>query len=296
MGATTAVFFITVLVFISGCATTQPIQKGKDLSTSGIAYADAVNGLLDVTSDRVIDFDSMELIKSRRGPDPRMMIIEKNKAVADLIKELGRFQSQTKLLKAYFINLQALADSTVKDDAGGAVQSLSDSISKLNKKLGGKDGKESLTEDQKKQIGAIGGIVATSIQAEKVKHALTRDAEIISVYLALQEEQLKNIADLLGDRFSAENDLFLNQEVIGPYVNKDIALGEKWVTNRKQWLKSQFIIQQLSTAQEAAKQLRGVWVDILQGKTDVNSLRALFSDVNEFVTTVQALDASGKAK
>ena len=51
---------------------------------------------------------------------------------------------------------------------------------------------------------------------------------------------------------------------------------------------------QLATANEAAKQLRSVWVDILQGKTDINSLSILISDVNEFVTAVQALEAADK--
>ena len=289
-------FSTIFLLLSSGCATTQTIQQGKDLSTSGIAYADAVNALLDVTNDRVIDFDTAELVKSRRGPNPKEMIIQKNQAVADVVGEIRQFQAQTKLLKAYFQNLQALADSPVKDDVGGAVQSLSDSISKLNKALDGQGGKEKLSADQKKQIGALGGLVAGSIQAEKVKRALARDAEIIGAYLALQELQIKNISDILQDRFNAENDLFLNQSVIAPYADQSKPLPDKWAANRKQWFKTQFVSQQLNTAREAAKHLRGVWVDILQGKSDVNSLRSMISDVNEFVTTIQALEAASKAK
>jgi len=287
-------FGLSVLL-ISGCAT-QSIQQGKDLSTSGIAYTEAVGKLLDVTTDRVIDFDTEELKKTRRGSDLRGMITNKNVAVADVLTEIGKFRAQTKLLKSYFLNLQALADSQVKDDAGGAVKSLSDSISKLNKALGGKDGKENLTEDQKAQIGALGGLVANTIHAAKIKRALTRDAEIIGAYLALQENQLGNITGILRDRFLAENDLFLNEKVIAPYVDKNQTLGTEWANNRKQWFKTQFVSQQLDTAKEAAKQLRGVWADILQGKTDINSLSVLISDVNEFVTTVQALEAAGETK
>ncbi|MCK4815533.1 hypothetical protein KA005_07170, partial [bacterium] len=91
----------------------------------------------------------------------------------------------------------------------------------------------------------------------------------------------------------AENDLFLNEKVIAPYVDKNQELGAEWANNRKQWFKTHFVSQQLVTAKEAAKQLRGVWADILQGKTDINSLSVLISEVNEFVTTVQALEAAG---
>jgi hypothetical protein len=279
-------------ILMSGCLT-QSIQQGKDLSTSGIAYTEAVDKLLDATTDRVIDFDTKELIKSRRGSDPMGMITQKNEELSNLLTQIGKFRSQTKLLKTYFLNLQALADSPVKDDAGGAVHSLSDSISKLNEALGGKDGKENLTEDEKKQIGALGGLVANTIHAAKIKRALARDAEVIWIYLGLQEDQIENITGILRDRFLAENDLFLNEKVIAPYVDKSQSLGTEWANDRKQWIKIQFVSQQLVTAKEAAKQLRGIWVDILQGKTDIKSLSVLISDVNEFVTTVQALEAAG---
>ena len=235
-------------------------------------------------------FDNEELKKSRRGSDLREMIVEKNKAITDILDEIERFRAQTKLLKIYFFNLQALSDSTVKNDAGGAVKSLSDSISNLNKTLDGQGGKVSLTEEQKTQIGALGGLVASTMHAAKINSALKRDAEVIGIYLALQENQLNNITDILKDRFQARNDLFLNEKVIAPYVDKDQRLSTAWGQNRKQWFKTQFIGQQLNTAKNAAKQLRGVWVDILQGRPDVNSLSVLISDINEFVITVQALE------
>ena len=276
------------LLLINGCAT-QTIQQGKDLSTSGIAYAEAVDNLLDATTDRVIDFDNEETKKARLGSDLSTKIAEKNKAVVDVLTEIKEFRAHTKLLKTYFLNLQALADSPIKEDARASVKSLSDSISKLNKKA-----EERLTEEQKTQIGALGGLVANSIHAAKIKSALTRDAEVIGTYLALQENQLENITGILKDRFQAENDLFLEEKVIAPYANKNMPLSSEWPNDRKQWLKTQFVSLQLATANEAAKQLRSVWVDILQGKTDINSLSILISDVNEFVTAVQALEAADK--
>ena len=286
------VFGLSALL-VSGCAT-QTIQGGKDLSTSGIAYAEAVNNLLDVTVDRVIEFDNEELMKSRRGSNLRKTVEQKNEAVLAVISEISEFRAQTMLLKVYFLNLQALADSPIKDDAGSTVEALSDSISKHNKPLGGEDGKESLSNEQKKQIAALGGLIAHSVHAANIKTALARDAETIGIYLSHQENQLKNIAGMLQDRFDAVNDLFLEENVIAPYVDTSKPVrGTNWAANRKKWLETQFISQQLVTAQEAAKQLRGVWADTLQGRTDLNSLSVLISDVNEFVTTVQALREAG---
>ena len=282
------IFALSTFFVVNGC-TTQPIQQGKNLSSSGIAYTDAINSLLEVTADRIIEFDTEELKKTRRGPNLKQMITEKNDAVLDLLGELSNIQAQTKLLKTYFLNLQALADSPVRNDAGSAVQALSSSISSLNR-----NSSTRLTDEQKQQIGALGGLVANSLHSAKIKRALTRDAEIIGRYLSLQENQLEIVAGILKDRFEADNDLFLQEEVIAPYVDKQQDLGPDWEANRKQWLEARLINQQLSTAQEAAKQLRGVWADILQGKTDINALSVLISNINEFVTSVEGLDAASK--
>lgn len=281
-------------VLFSGCAT-QSIQQSINLSASGITYTEAVDKLLDVTTDRIIDFDNAVLEKTRGGSNPRKMITEKNEALLSVLGELGRFRMQTKLLKTYFINLQALADSPVKDDAGGAVQSLSDSIDKLNKAIGGKDVNGHLTEDQITQISALGGLTADNIHGAKVKCALERDAEIVGTYLALQENQIANITDMLENRFLAENDLFLNEKVISPYIDMDKSLDESWAKDRKEWAKRQVVSEQLVTVKEAAKQLRGIWSDILEGKTDINSISVLILNVNEFITAVQALESENEA-
>jgi len=280
---------VLVAILTCSCATHQ-IKQAKDLSSSGIAYSDAVDNLIDVTIDKVIDFDTQELRKSRRGPRPflKKSIEDKNEAISAFVLELERFRSQTKLLKSYFVNLQALANSSIKNDAGSAVQSLSRSISNLNTKLQGET-KFTLSAEQQKEIGALGGLAANSIHAAKIKHALDRDAEVIGKYLCYQENQLQIIGSILKDRFEAQNDLFLNEKVISPYIDTNKTLGSSWDDNRKLWLKNRFVNQQLDTAQEAARQLRGVWGDIVTGKSDLNSLHVLISDMNEFVTTVNAL-------
>lgn len=285
---------ILVSAFVSGCAS-HSINQGKNLSASGIAYTDAVDQLLDVAADKLIDFDTAELKKSRLGSNPTKIINDKNQALLLLLAEIEVFRAKTRLLKTYFVNLQSLSNSSIKDDAGAAVESLSDSISKLNQKIEDDGKKEKLTDDQKEQIGALGGLVAKAIHGEKVRRALKRDAKIIAVCLAHHENQINNMSSILKDRFKAENDLYLNKKIISPYIDRSKTLGRDWDEHRKTWLKTQFVNEKLTTAKEAAKQLRGVWGDILAGKNDVNSLSALISDVNEFVLATKALkDASKK--
>jgi len=278
-----------IVTLASGCAT-QTIQEGKDLSTTGITYTDAVDSLLDVTTDAVIEFDNKELLKGRVSTNPRAGLEERDAAMLDLLGQITVFRAQTKLLKAYFLSLQALADSTVKDDAGAAVKSLSDSINKVNASLGGE---AKLSDDQKTQLGALAGLAASSVQAQKIKRAFSRDAKIIGTNLALQQRQLANITDILRSRYEADNTLFLEERVVKPYADLHGTFdASAWSDARSQWLKRAFVNEQLAAANTAAAQLTSVWADILQGKTDLNALDGLISDVNEFVAAVQTFKAA----
>jgi len=287
----TFVAFTITLILNVACAPTQTIEQSRDLSTSGLAYTQAVEALVDSSVDSIIDFDSASLIKSRRGqPEEqlRMILAAQNEALAALIAELETFKGQNKLLRSYFVNLQALADSPVKEDVGGSVSALGGSINQLNQSL---KGDFSLSAQQQSEIGKLAGLVAQSAQAGKLKSTLQRDAEVIATQLALHELQLEFIAGILKDRFDAENELFFSEHVEKPYSNPDqsVSLGPAWRSAREQYLRTQFSNQKLATAQVAARQLRGIWTDILQGRNDTGSLRILISDVNEFVTSIENL-------
>ena len=289
-------FWFIGALFLGGCvAPTAEIQQGKNLSASGIAYANAVDSLLDVTVDKVIEFDNTVSEKVRYGTDPTKIINDRNTAITAQIAQIEQYRAHTKVLKVYFLNLQALADSNVKGDAGTAVQSLGESINDINQALNKPDSPAKLSADQITQISALGGIVANAALADRLKVALTRDAKIIGTFLSLQENQLANITSILKRRFDATNNQFLQQKVVIPYADTANPLPPDWAANRTEWLKSHFINQQLDTATQAAKQLRIVWQSILEGKEDLGSLSLLLSDVNEFVTTVQALKTANEA-
>jgi hypothetical protein len=288
------VCLLAAYLLCAACAPTQTIEQSRDLSTSGVAYTNAVDSLVDSTVNRLIDFDSSVALKSRRGQSEAqltMMLQTLNQDLTAIIEELEHFKDQNRLLEAYFLNLQALADSPVQQDFGSAVSELSGSINDLNSTL---NQRVELTSDQQASIGALAGLVGKSVQAAKIKVALERDASIIGTQLALQEQQLEVIAGILQDRFEVENDLFYRESVEAPYA--DFAgqpdLGDQWRDNREQFIRSQFTYEQLQTAQTAAKQLRGIWTDILQGGNDIGSLKILISDVNEFVVAIENLQES----
>ena len=119
-----------VFFTLYGCAATQSVQDGKNLSASGISYSESINKLVDVGIDKVIDFDSEELKKTRFGSETELedRINDHNEKLGDIVFELERFQKQTNILKAYFISLQSLSDLAIKNDTEGAINSLSSTV------------------------------------------------------------------------------------------------------------------------------------------------------------------------
>ena len=289
--------FILVLgmsvILTSGCSS-NTLKKSRNVSASGIAYADSVNELLDESIKQVIDFDSHELLKTRIGTNPKRMLKEKNKALTNLINEINRFRYQTSLMKNYFINLQALSDSTVKDDIGASVGTISNSIKHLNNRSSKEDNslQYAITEEQQTYIGSLTGILLGAHYAANIKATLKRDAAIIGTQLLLQEKQLKHILSILKNRLSTGNALYLEEKVVAPYINSDTPIIDKkmWVTNRREWFKMQQVAPIFAKVKEAHKALRLAWEDILRGKEDIEATSTMLADVNEFVTTLQHLD------
>lgn len=284
-----------LLFLAAACAApTQTIQESRDLSTSGLAYTETVDALVSATIDQEYEINTTMLIKARRGqPRERLqeMLEQNNEAVLGFVEALEEFRGQNRLLSAYFLNLQALADSPVSEEVGGAVAALSGSIAGFNQSQGGSEG---LSPEQQADIGRLAGLVAGSVQAGKLKSAFARDAEVIATQLALHEQQLGNIAEILSDRFGAENDLFYNEKVRDPFVDSEgfERLPGDWRDDRKHYLKSSFYHEQLLAAQMAARQLRGVWTDIVNGGNDIGSLRMLMADIDAFVEVAGSLKDS----
>lgn len=133
-------YIALAVVLLAACSSSQSIEQSRDLSSSGLIYTAAVETLIDSTITRVIDFNSAGLVKMRRGQSEsqlRQVLALHNEALVLQVVELETFKKQIKLLRAYFLNLQALADSPIKADVGGAVTALSGSINNLNQSVGG---------------------------------------------------------------------------------------------------------------------------------------------------------------
>ena len=289
---------LVATILLSGCSNSTLI-KSQDLSASSIKYTKTVNELLDKTIDHVIDVDSKELLRVREvSSNPKKMLKEKNTTIKSMIRRINDFRHQTSLTNNYFVNLQALADSTVKNDVGVNVGRLSSRIHFMNNRPRSAEDSERidklLSQEEESYIGKLSSMIVGSFYAARIETALRRDAPIIGKQMLLQEKQLNNILAIFQDRLDADSRMHLTDEVIAPFVDIEGGSFEKlaWFESRKRWFQLRQAAPIFADVKEAHKALRLAWEDILRGKKDIGAVDIMLTDVNDFLGTLHALDES----
>lgn len=229
-----AIALLLFLLFgLAGCAgQTQTVKQGKELSASGIHYADIIDDLIATTIDEKIEGDSDELLAQRKRISSKdtldSFLKESDDCLVNEVKRLEAFHESTLKLKAYFRNLQALVDSNFQIRNASAVKELSDSIKDANKKLSdsigdankktSQSGKLVLSHDDQRYLSHLTGLGFEHIQAMAVRTALKRDAVIIGEQLLLYEKLIATLKDILADRYQSKCDDFRQQKVRRPYI------------------------------------------------------------------------------
>jgi hypothetical protein len=282
---------------LGGCVgSARTVQQGKDLCGASIQYTEALDTLLNVTIETVIDYDSDELIRQRKYADPndlRRFLDERNEALIEQVKTLETFRGHSRRLQAYFVGLQELVDAKLQESAAAAVGDLSESIAAANESLS-QSQKLDLNEQERASLSQLGGLVAKGVHAEVVRKVLRRDAAVIAEQLMLHEKLLEKLREILEDRCAGQMDVIGNQKIRKPYVAAAEPLGDEWKADRKQWIRSSFCLEELTKAVEAIRQMRFVWAGILEGRRNIESVQLALNDIHAFTQAVHALHEAGK--
>lgn len=200
-----AVVFATLLL---GCST--PIKQGQDLSSSGIAYSDALSNLADATAVTVVDSSSRDLLRVRkREPrDKRDAILSKSDAeIGDYLIQIAALKSNVVTIKAYFVGLQALSQSDAPERSGAALKDVSTAINQANATL--RDSKRPVFSDvQLQATQQFGALIVKAALAREVSQALERDKTIIGAQLLYEERLMTELAGTLQRLYKQASDAF----------------------------------------------------------------------------------------
>jgi len=288
---------------LCGCA--RSITQGAGLAQAGVEYSRAMITLVEVTVDRVIEDDSETLLhqqrltsyadKEREREELRRFLREHNESVLTLIDPLVRLQHHTRTLHAYFLNLQALAETDAPTRAARAVEELSESINRANADMGKREG-VTINQEQKRALAELAHAVTRGVKAAQLRNALKRDAAVIGEQLILHEKVLGQVSDILTHSFDKKIVLLEKKDVDRPYITKSISNQDKWTDARKKVLTAKFFHQGLDNAVAAARQMQIVWEGLVAGREDLGSIQLLLDDIKEFALLTQQLRRAAESK
>jgi hypothetical protein len=294
---------IALVMLMAGCST--PIKHGQDLSSSGIAYSDALSNLADATATTVVDSSSRDLLRIRtREPRAKRekILHDSDDAIGGYLIQIAELKNHVLQIKAYFINLQALSQSDAPEKSGAALKDVSDAINQANKTL--RDSKRPVFNDvQLQATQTFGTLIVKGVLAQQVSQALERDKTIIGEQLLYEQRMMKELAGTLQRNYIQASNAFRRDKVRDPYTAAELAanapdpvLGEEWVANRRTALTAQFQNDLLDKAGNASEHMQAVWADIVTGGSDPGSLLVLLTDVETLTGVMSTFNQAENAK
>jgi hypothetical protein len=298
------VLVVWLLVALTGC-NTQPVKQSKAFAEAGIAYSVAIDELMKTTIEVVVEQDSRTLLylqsltsmadKKAERAKLAGYLSDHDAAIKKQLIALNELHKNSRLLKRYFVSLNALATATESNAASQSVGKLSDAINTSNTKLK-KNEKLAISDTEKQALTGVSAFVASTFQSAQLRSAMKRDAQIISEQLLLNEKMLALLSNMIlhAGRANAARDY--KSKVMRPYKNKKISKTATWKNYRKDILLFSSYDATLERAKESAEQMRSIWHSMVENKLDITSIELFIQDVNDIVTVAAQVKAALKDK
>lgn len=293
--------FSALALLNAGCATVQA-ERGKDLSSAGIAYSRATAAVIDIAVDAAIDASSERQIRRRLGPaaapagqaSREAALRELDDELVRTVQLYVRLKRSVSALEGYFGGLQALAGATPGAATEAAVKTLVDRVNGLN---GALEKGTTVSDARKGAIAGLAHLVVKQAHGAAVARALERDAAVIGRALVLQELTLQAATGDIAASMNDANARFYRDRVIKPYLAGGI--GDGWADDRRTALKVRAIgssPEAVASAEAAARQMQAVWGRILSGETSSQEFLVMLKDTQELLDAANALKKANKGE
>ena len=285
---------VLLLALLHGCAT-QTLQRTGAFSRAGVDYADAVVDFVDAHLQSRIDTNSKDALRARRQlVDARLdadlpRTLEGFDAEAfEAVRQAARLRDSLRTLHAYFEALNALAAPNAGAEAGASLKALATSISDFNTVVSG-DAKL-FGSEQLGHVDRVGRLAVRAAVAAQVRDALERDKRAIAWQLAWQERALRILVEPMRVQFERDLEQFRRAKVVEPFASATARPDTAWINDRRRWIQAKFQVDAFAKAKAAAERMRAEWEAILEGRSDVQSLRLALAELRDLTGAIRAFD------
>jgi hypothetical protein len=283
---------LLLLAGLTGCATAR-IPDFQAFATAGTTYTQAVTGLITEVGNTAVDANSVKLLQNRSLatvslPDFR----QQDQDMRDYLGELTRIQTQVDLLGDYFNALAALATSNAPQSFSTQVQGLATTLVGVTQQVKG------TTIAKASQIeaatGSVGGLVVKGIQGRELKKELEARKQTISDILQLHQALLATLSSQTEANARFTTALDYDQQVVQPFMADQVsqATQKSWMSERFSLLSQPVLVQQVNTAEDAARSLQQAWTKLLSNDLTAAEIQAITAELAPVLASLDALKST----
>jgi hypothetical protein len=288
-----AMIVAPVIAGLTACGTPPPAQF-EAVAQSGEKFAQSVPPLLDTALNEAIAANSATLIMEHGAASQdarRTALLEANNAYRERQKIFADVSTHARLLKAYFVAMAALADTSGDSAIGGAAESLVNQMGALSPaissfEIGGRS-VASIT-------GTVAPVVVADFQSEALEQELRKNGDAVVSAIELQRAFLQAVAGDLEDQLQAGQQDQEFKSVIEPYLASG-PLPADWAQLRATALQQSPSVATLTTAASTAENLKISFIAMAEGNTSGGLFAQLQNDADSLAALVQAITKTAPA-
>jgi uncharacterized coiled-coil protein SlyX/outer membrane murein-binding lipoprotein Lpp len=268
---------VGVSLVTAGCVQT-PQYAG--FAQMGSTYAAAIDKLLVAAGDIKIDATSEQLLADKRlAPSTPEQYKKMTKVDLKRLEILGQLRAHVRLMGNYFSALSDLATSTAPDRAAASAAGAAKGLEGVGLKL-----------SVDKAVSPLAKLVVSSVIRGALRTELETRQETIRTELALQEELINELGEILQQDLKVAAQKLENRLVIEPFVDSaPIRNPDEWVTNRRRVLHLSMVPGELKTAGAAVGKLREAFEDLVAGKMSVDRVNSLLTDFDAILSIAETI-------
>jgi len=272
---------------LAACGTPPPAQF-ESVAQSGVQFAQSVPPLLDTALNEAIAANSATLIMAHATASEdarRTALLEANSAYRERGKIFADVGTHARLLKAYFVAMEALANTSGDSAIGSTAESLVDEMAALSPTIGSFEiGGRSVASI----TGSVAPLVVADLRSAALERELRANGDAVVSAIELQRAFLQAVAGDLEAQLDAEQQDQAFQSVIEPYLASG-PLPSDWATLRAAALQQTPSVATLTTAASTAESLKISFIAMAEGNTSGGLFAQLQNDANDLAALVRAL-------
>ena len=293
LARTAAMIVALVSAGLTACGTPPPAQF-ESVAQSGEKFAQSVPPLLDTALNEAISANSATLIMEHATASEdarRTALLEANSAYRERRKIFADVSTHARLLKAYFVAMAALADTSGDSAIGSSAESLVNEMGALSPAIGSFEiGGRSVASI----TGSVAPVVVADFQSAALEEELRKNGDAVVSAIELQRAFLQAVAGDLEDQLQAGQQDQEFKSVIEPYLASG-PLPSDWAQLRATALRQSPSVATLTTAASTAENLKISFIAMAEGNTSGGLFAQLQNDANNLAALVQAITNTAPA-